>query len=180
MNNIINCISCGQPVPDHLNKCPYCNELFKKTIAIQRQTSHAAASKACPKCAMIVPDKAHVCPYCRKTIATSPVAIMVAGFFAILVIGGMVIGQTSTPSPQYIDPGLKYKIEAQSIITSMLKTPSVAKFVGVSFSEEPTEFIVGGDVDSQNSYGAMIRTGWICHFYKNGDPPKCSILSNSP
>lgn len=46
-----------------------------------------------------------------------------------------------------------------------LKTPGVAKFAKMSspvYFENAGTYFLGGDVDSQNSYGAMVRSHFYC------------------
>jgi hypothetical protein len=57
---------------------------------------------------------------------------------------------------------------AQDFVTRKLKAPSTAKFADRSesqvfnFSEEPGAYRVKSWVDSQNSFGAMLRTQYVC------------------
>lgn len=58
------------------------------------------------------------------------------------------------------DEEAKYMVLCKDTINSMLKSPSTAKFAGYNdwrFGKENGEAIVQGYVDSQNSFGAMIR-----------------------
>lgn len=173
MAEIINCSACGKPVPDHLFNCPYCKAILN--IAAKKQTSTVCK---CPKCDMEISDKALKCPYCRSTVKTSPITKIVVSAIGIFILFAIIIAGTSTPPPAPPpDPSVKYKSNAQEIIKGMLKTPSVAKFDRLTFVEEPKEVIVTGEVDSQNSYGAMIRRGFVCHFPKDNSTPFCNILS---
>jgi hypothetical protein len=58
---------------------------------------------------------------------------------------------------------------AEKFILSGLKTPTTAKFSGANYEQRDTNvFLVSGYVDSQNSFGAMMRGSWLC------------LISNSP
>jgi len=58
---------------------------------------------------------------------------------------------------------------AEKFILSGLKSPTTAKFSGASIEQRSTNvFLVSGFVDSQNSFGAMLRGTWLC------------LISNSP
>ena len=67
---------------------------------------------------------------------------------------------------------------AEDIVKSSLKSPSSAKFckypeATITYSGD-NDWVVSGWVDAQNSYGATIRTDFICTLtltengYKNG------------
>jgi ABC-type multidrug transport system fused ATPase/permease subunit len=55
---------------------------------------------------------------------------------------------------------------AQQVVESMLKSPSTAKFPWSikrwAYTPSSKEWEVASYVDSQNSFGAVIRTDWIC------------------
>lgn len=61
---------------------------------------------------------------------------------------------------------------AESIIEKILKAPSTAKFVDVEayeLSNQKDVWAVNGYVDSQNSFGAMIRNQWEVQLdYRDG------------
>ena len=59
-------------------------------------------------------------------------------------------------------------------VRSRLKAPSAAKFCGVNsavINQNGDRATTSGWVDSQNSFGAMIRTHWTCELHRtsNGD-----------
>ncbi|MCD0175211.1 hypothetical protein IHN32_04515 [Deinococcus sp. 14RED07] len=57
-------------------------------------------------------------------------------------------------------------------VRGTLKTPSVAKFVNVGTPRYYTDagvYFVSGDVDSQNTYGAMIRSRFWCSMVFEGN-----------
>lgn len=85
------------------------------------------------------------------------------------------------PPPDYVPPR-EVKDEDKSkayflcteLIKNRLKTPSVAKFntfanlqPDESVSYEGGYYKVIGTVDSQNSYGAMLRSKFYCSLYKD-------------
>jgi hypothetical protein len=61
---------------------------------------------------------------------------------------------------------------AEKVIKDILKSPSTAKFVDVKayeLSNEKDVWAVNGYVDSQNSFGAMIRSVWEVQLdYRDG------------
>jgi hypothetical protein len=47
-------------------------------------------------------------------------------------------------------------------VSDQLKSPSTAKFTDLEVYQAGANWYATGDVDSENSFGAMIRTGWTC------------------
>lgn len=73
---------------------------------------------------------------------------------------------------------------AQSVELQLLKAPQTAIFPPIeAFSVEKNEngYKVSGYVDSQNSYGASVRTPFTLNVAKNGDSWSCSnkFVSNT-
>ena len=59
------------------------------------------------------------------------------------------------------DEANKYQISCQKTIKEILKSPSTAKFPNITewgFAKEDGIITIQGYVDSQNSFGAMIRS----------------------
>lgn len=55
----------------------------------------------------------------------------------------------------------------QSMI-DQLKSPASARFGPAQVRQRGDEWIVAGSVDSQNSFGAMLRTNYVCTVNSNG------------
>lgn len=76
---------------------------------------------------------------------------------SIIILFLIVIGQVLYPT-------FKVKSLAKSQIESVLKAPSTAKFTGVNVkkipSDDRTVYVVTGYVDSQNGFGASIRSNF--------------------
>lgn len=86
----------------------------------------------------------------------------------ILIVGGCAALSVSTPEkPKDYFTIARYSAESacEKRVEGMLKSPSTAKFTS-SASVTPTSsgysVKVTGTVDSQNSFGAMIRTPYRC------------------
>ena len=62
------------------------------------------------------------------------------------------------------------EVACRSFVRDHLKAPSTAEFSGVAVktSGQPPLFTVTGAVDSQNSFGAMIRSRWSCAVRPDG------------
>lgn len=52
----------------------------------------------------------------------------------------------------------------EAVVTKMLKTPSVAKFTLEAATYDKRLVLVSGHVDSQNSFGAMLRTDVMARY----------------
>ena len=80
----------------------------------------------------------------------------------------------STPSPEQArkDREIMSIVFAKDVIKKTLKAPSTAKFVDVQayeLSNLKDVWAVNGYVDSQNSFGAMIRSQWEVQLdYRDG------------
>lgn len=73
-------------------------------------------------------------------------------------------------SAKIIDEGIEAKLFAQAVEAQTLKAPATAVFANVeemTITQDNEVYIVAGWVDSQNSYGAMIRTPFKIRVVKN-------------
>ena len=85
---------------------------------------------------------------------------------ASLAICLILISSGCTKPKTLKDEAIQMSID---VISNSLATPTTAKFSGIGIETHTNGVIfVAGNVDAQNSYGAMIRQGWMC------------ALSNSP
>jgi len=72
-------------------------------------------------------------------------------------------GMASTQTTQYVPDEIDLHIQAQQFILQALKAPSTAKFPALPYSATTDSnglYRVISYVDSQNSFGAMIRDDW--------------------
>lgn len=89
--------------------------------------------------------------------------------FSLLAILGL-IGNALSPEPPAAERPTTYdKYDAQDAchrnLTQMLKTPSTAKIRFTTSTETgQSRYTLSGVLDSQNSFGAMLRKGFICEF----------------
>ena len=70
----------------------------------------------------------------------------------------------------------RHKRYVRELITEQLKAPSTAKFSLESGWSKDNELIVRGYVDSQNGFGAMIRTK-VYAIHQNREKPELVYLS---
>lgn len=146
--------------------------------------------KDCPHCGKKYHIKAgDICPFCKKNAnevkkvesrqkINTKVLLVVAFLFFILII----INQNKEESHTQTQDTASYTSEklstsataiCQSFIETQLKSPASAKHPH-SIKATPTpagNYILRSHVDSQNSFGAMIRAKYICELsHQGGDP----------
>lgn len=93
-----------------------------------------------------------------------------------IVIGGAVIAGTSSNNdgPSVDDQGYGAHAACAEFTRNYLKAPAGADFPeyndpGVSISHDGTKWTVQSFVDAENSFGANIRTGFLCVVEDQGD-----------
>ena len=146
--------------------------------------------KKCPHCKTEIDWEASICPNChgKITVWNSGKKMLVVIVILLFVIGifnmNSVTPSTSTsstptpvvstPSPEQArkDREIMSLVFAKETIKKVLKSPSTAEFVDVKayeLSNLKDVWAVNGYVDSQNSFGAMIRSQWEVQLdYRDG------------
>lgn len=130
--------------------------------------------RTCPYCAEQIQDEAKVCKHCGKDFVKDAAAKQggkILGFGCLGMIGLVVVlSLIGRSSSQW---GLSKAQEdawyaCRQFVTARLKAPATAKFPlpdnpGISVTElDNHEFLVRGFVDSQNAFGALVRTTYRC------------------
>ena len=54
-------------------------------------------------------------------------------------------------------------------VKEKLKSPATAEFSGDSVTGTGGDYAIAGNVDSQNGFGAVVRTAWTCTVRLDGD-----------
>lgn len=90
------------------------------------------------------------------------------------VVAVAVIAFIATRDPSHEPTAAEQQADAQracqeKFIPARLKAPATAQFVGVSVSELSGSYAVTGSVDSQNSFGALVRSSFTCTIHSDGD-----------
>jgi hypothetical protein len=125
--------------------------------------------KKCPQCQMEISPLAKKCPHCQSKIK-QPMSVIVKFFlialgisiFAALVMGGDGTSQSATPdSSVYGTPQDFAWVIAENQIEKLLKSPSTAEFCKPKVTDlGNNKYVVASCVDSQNGFGAMLRSNW--------------------
>jgi hypothetical protein len=100
---------------------------------------------------------------------------MVVGVFSSIIISSIGGGSSTRSQPEqptaydYQQSAIAY---AEPYITRLLKSPSTADFCrGTATDLGESKWKVSSCVDSQNSYGATLRSNWeAVMMYTGGDP----------
>lgn len=112
----------------------------------------------CNECKKEVSSDAEVCPHCGKSTKVKKGVIEILFYIvlsAIVIIGLLVlIGSNTSSKPSK-------RQHCKDMITNMLKSPASADFSSVY---EDNLGSIKGSVDSDNSFGATLRTEFICKF----------------
>lgn len=127
----------------------------------------------CAKCKAYNPSPGKHCQACGALMPqkSSPILIGCLGLFGIGIVLA-IIGQITGPSkngpvgsgspPRYGEPPLSI---CEPAVSRRLKSPGSAKFSGL-FDTRRTNiggtYHIFGWVDSQNSFGALLRTRYVC------------------
>ncbi|NQT78011.1 MAG: zinc ribbon domain-containing protein [Bacteroidetes bacterium] len=153
----------------------------------------------CPECGKQVSDSAPTCPHCGyQLIDDEPVKYAQPKKFKLsfrgkvgIILGIVIViiminycGDDSSGGgnkTKYYD-GLDAYLEAQSFVKKHLKSPSTADFPYYNKVENNVKYLgtnkykIESWVDSQNSFGATIRTKFSCTIIFVGDKVRCEEL----
>ncbi|MGC9996658.1 MAG: zinc ribbon domain-containing protein [Terriglobia bacterium] len=136
-------------------------------------------SKFCVKCGNQLPPKSNYCDSCGVNQATPAKAhpvmlrplfkwLLVAtlGFFGIVFLIAICSDRTSSSQPDQTQVKLRVLRACEDHVRQYLKAPSTARFSSYYDTEVRDhgsgKYSAVGWVDSQNSFGAMLRTEYIC------------------
>lgn len=129
-------------------------------------------TKKCPQCLAEVPAEAKKCSHCgsklpQKTSMLVKVLLgIIGGSFLISIISGLTMAPSSSvpaapKEPTAYELKLSARVYSETFIERLLKAPSTAKFCSDTVTDlGDNRWKISSCVDSQNSYGAMIRSNW--------------------
>lgn len=158
---LINCPECKKEVSDSALSCPHCGfQLIEKKekTEVNQIKKPKKKNEGCTTWLIIA-------------------AILIAFFYIIGSGGDNDSSSKPTPSSKF----LAYRY-AENFVSEKLKSPSTAEFPGISEKDKHITSL-GGDtykieswVDSQNSFGATIRTNFSCTITFEGNNVRCKDL----
>lgn len=149
--------------------------------------SDQAGKKLCPKCRTEIDAKATICPHCKSDLRNwfrkHPIGTLILVLIFVPIFVSQIIAEPTpetTPAQQISE--VKYqsaRILAKSYIAKIpLKSPSTAKYnppITKVDPQNPNLFEVSSYIDSQNGFGAMIRTYWSMKLEFTGEDNQGSI-----
>ncbi len=130
---------------------------------------------ACLDCGGQVSKSAEACPHCGvKRVTTDQTAGAVVGLIVAVVILFWIFSPSSpTPAPDYCKGGGKAaaRVMAQQFVKERLRSPASAVFSNDHATYRfGCSYQVSGAVDSQNGFGALIRSSYTADLvYRRSD-----------
>jgi len=96
-------------------------------------------------------------------------AQIVGGLVVLVLLGGCLAGAVAflfrggSSSKPPADRSLEARAMCETFVKRQLKAPATAKFSDESSAKvSDVEYTAGGSVDSQNSFGALLRSTFAC------------------
>ncbi len=135
-------------------------------------------TKKCPECLADIPKEAKKCSHCgtkqKEEVTTKQVLGTIIGmvFFVIIIVS--LSGGDDTPKPEQTTASdTQAHIMSENYVEKVLKSPATADFPSYDYNH----FDLGNNqhkvvsyVDSQNGFGAMVRSEWsVILTYNGGD-----------
>ncbi len=139
-------------------------------------------SKKCPACRKDVDTKATKCPYCqsdtRSWVKKHQIGLIIlAVIFVPIFMSALTASPTANVPVERTAEEIAFQKKndfaslAKMNVEMMLKAPSTAKFnTSPTITEEDSIYSINSWVDSENSYGANVRSSWSAKaHYIGGD-----------
>jgi hypothetical protein len=96
----------------------------------------------------------------------------------VIVLIGIVVAVVSSTAPHQPDNSSgQATVECQDRVRAALKSPSTASFQVPTVTGSSPNWTISGTVDSQNSFGATLRTSYSCDVHFKGDLVSVDITS---
>lgn len=158
------------------------------------ETETVGAIKKCPACRKEIDPKAIKCPYCqsdtRSWVKKHQIGLIILAFIFVPILPAFISqgtsGSTSVQTSTEPISEVKFqsaRILAKSYITKIpLTSPSTAKYNPPTTKVDPTDpnlFEVSSYIDSQNGFGAMVRTYWSMKLKFIGEDNQGSVETDA-
>lgn len=98
--------------------------------------------------------------------------LLVGALVLAVAVGGFNSCSGGSSSDSNVDEQVRQdeaKDNCHDWVKESLKSPSSAKFSGDVVTGDRSGYTVVGDVDADNSFGASLRSGWMCSIRLDGD-----------
>lgn len=157
---LINCVECTKEVSDTAKTCPHCGFQL-----IEDKVQEPIPEKIKPKPKL-------------GCFNISIIAIFFLGLFYLISTSG---DNPSSDNSSSTNKFLAYNY-AENFVKEKIKSPSTAVFPGIIEKDKHITDLDGGKyqitswVDSQNGFGATIRTSFSCMIIFEGDQVSCENL----
>jgi hypothetical protein len=97
-----------------------------------------------------------------KRRRTGLIALILVAVVLVLAGGGLIAYRLTRPSKPSATQLATTACEAS--VRGQLKSPATAQFSGeTAVPDGDDRLFISGDVDAQNSFGALLRSHWTCH-----------------
>ena len=141
--------------------------------------------KKCPFCAEEIKAEAIVCKHCGTNLKTGSKNVSKKKsnnrwlWLLLVVIAMIIYSKYESDKPKTattFDMDFDAYVVAEGRVKDKLKSPSTAEFPNSKNANiqrgADNIWIVSSYVDSQNSFGAMLRSNWVIRLQFTGDDPE--------
>lgn len=159
------CPTCGGAVSPRVAQCPHCGEPFLQA---------GPAISAGPTIRAVAPSVRR--PPAKRSPTMTCLVVFFVGFGGLIVLAmiGAIMGPDTTSTGTETEAWSR----AREIVTAQLKAPATAEFPWTEWRAREVDgtWHVASYVDSQNSFGAMIRSEWVCILARRHGQWECQYL----
>lgn len=99
----------------------------------------------------------------------TPITFWLLAALVVLCTGAVVVGAFTSDEGTSDPSGDAKRVCQEEFLPKRLKAPATAKFTGVTVSSSGEVYTVIGSVDSENSFGALVRASFSCVVRAEGD-----------